>query len=391
MYDAQGSIVCRSCLEDHYNHSDCMDTYLSSDAAREVYDSAYALRREQQDDYCTHSWGRSNLRTWDGLFVTQNAYDELYDEDRDEDDEDRDEDNDGLVDYHSSFRNFREQNSTPAVPALGVELEVYAEDRGDCVESVKNEMPNDWIFERDASLCESYGFEIISQPYGPTEWAEHAVNLLRTLNNNDACGYSGDAGSGYGIHINVHRRNLSPLQEARLMMFLLVDSNREFVKSIAQRDQIYGSSLHQIGSIMAPTIAKIGGLHTRTKRKPQGLGKYCPLNLNNDIAEFRLFQSTLYLPSFMKNLEFVWALVEWTNVRATTGTSTDHMQFVMWLGATSERIQRYPHLVAYLRKPSFLGIGFEARIKNTWRHLLPVTTTKSHDVVSGNADLRLAA
>lgn len=391
--DSGSDDVCESCISSHYRWSECMDAYIHDDDSEDVYEDADSFHQGHQDDVCTRAWGRNNLRIWSGSFVTDEAYDELDNEDDDDDDDDEDEDeprNDGLNGYHNSYRNFVEVNETPKIPALGVELEVYCEERGDVVTALKDALPDDWLYERDGSLSERYGFEIISQPYGPNEWAEHADTLLTTLADNTAKGYSTPAGSGYGIHINVHRRHLSGLQEARMLMFLLTTSNRDFVTAIAQRSKMYGGDAHQIGQYTKPSISKLGGITTGSK-KPRGLGKYSPLNMNGDIAEFRLFQSTLHRPSYMKNLEFVWALIEWTSTTAATGTATDHTQFVKWLGATSERVQRYPNLVAYIRKPSFMGIGFESSIKNTWKHLLPVTTTKSHDVVSGDADLRLAA
>ena len=124
--------------------------------------------------------------------------------------------------------------------------------------------------------------------------------------------------------------------------------------------------------------------------KPRGLGKYSSLNLHDGIAEFRLFQSTLHLPSFMKNLEFIWALIEWTNLKSATGAVWQHDKFIAWLGKLHGAETRYPYLFAFLRKPSYSGIGFDS-IKNVWGHLIPPQTTKSLDVVTGDADRRLAA
>lgn len=376
--------VCSSCIESSYRWSSCMEEYILEDNAFPLYLSMRAYRNEAADDWCTRAYGDSYHYSYVDCFVDSDVYYELTEDGIDESRED----DDGLMGYHSSDRNFIERNATPSVPALGVELEVYADDRHSSVHAAKD-ATNNWYFERDSSLDDYHGFEIISQPYGPTEWPEQAKNVLDALMESSACAYSHpDKHNNYGIHVNVHRKHFTGLQEARMLMFLLDTGNAEFVRAIAQRQAIYGSG-QNFGTIEKPTVRAIGGIDYN--KKPYSLGKYSPLNLHGNLAEFRLFQSTLHYPSFMKNLEFVWALIEWTSVKSATGNSFSHIDFIRWLAAKPTSEQQYPHLLAFLRKPSFMGKRYTERIRNTWSHLLPKQTTKSLDVVSGEPDLRLAA
>jgi hypothetical protein len=95
-----------------------------------------------------------------------------------------------------------------------------------------------------------------------------------------------------------------------------------------------------------------------------------PLNLKTDrydkeLAEFRIFQSTLVPHRIQKNMEFVWALCAWT--RQPSGISWDHRDFCAWLGQNQKE---YPTLTEYLRKETYTVKGSKGSIPNTWAPLL---------------------
>lgn len=178
-------------------------------------------------------------------------------------------------------------------------------------------------------------------------------------------------------------------------MMLLCDArNLPFVLAIAQRDAVYSAQI-DIGHFQKPRVVEINGnsrrfntnyrsttsingrTTTSTRNKIAGAGKYAPVNWkNNDVAEFRLFQSTLHTQSFMKNLEFVWALIAWTKPETASGSSTDHRDFIRWLDTPQHRAD-YPNLVAYLSRRRFWAIdpdgtrGFD----NTWLDLIAYPNT----------------
>lgn len=354
-----GRRVCEDCAGSSYRYSERMDEYIPESDAHPVYYSVQAWRNEDAGDYTTNDYGRRHLNGNDsvGFFSDVDdwytAHGEYYGTDDDDDGRD------GLRDYHNSSRHFEEQVRTPALgPALGVELEVYAQDsRRGTVREIRESFP-DLILERDGSLDEDQGFEIVTQPMGVPEWEDYAKRLLSHLQDCNVVAYNDPAGDGYGIHVNIHRRHFSPLAEARIMMMMCSEENASFVRAVAQREAIYRGDV-DIGQYESDnlTVGSLGSLRPRphpehAQRKIYGRGKYAPVNWQDNIAEFRIFQSTLSLDSFMKNLEFVWALHAWTKPESATGSSFDHKDFVRWLN-TSARRRQYPHLVKYLSRKSF--------------------------------------
>lgn len=388
-YDINGERICASCRENDYVWSECQNGYIQEDYAHRVYSSARNHEHDNSGDYCTWRYGQRNYYEYDGSFFTdQWERDEAagYHDDDEYDDDDAPSGG-RLSDYHGAYRNFVERNASNAYPALGIELEVYAKDDRASAVSELRELYSDLILERDGSLDCDQGFEIITQPYGREEWNEFAPNLTKTLIDLDVIGFNDPAGSNYGIHVTVHRRFFSPLAEARIMMFLTSVENTKFVQAIAQRSQIYGAdsgrgfgsyrkgqSLRNINQEGLRTVWHRDGKEydrngrERYQKKIRGYGKYCPVNWKTNLAEFRIFQSTVNPSSFMKNLEFVWALHAWTKPEAATGSSFNHADFVQWLN-TPERRREFPFLTAFLSKKKFYGTNYDP-IHSSWHHLM---------------------
>ena len=112
------------------------------------------------------------------------------------------------------------------------------------------------------------------------------------------------------------------------------------------------------------------------QKKLYGAGKYCPINWKGDIAEFRLFCSTLNTTSFMKNLEFVWALVAWTKPEAATGSTWMHTDFLNWLNTPANR-KEYPNLITYLSKTKYPMFG-GGSVESTWTTLMVKPLNEAH-------------
>lgn len=393
--DVEGNRICQSCIDgDRYVYSGCMGEYLDRDHAYPVFDNCRSARDDEADDYCTRSWGRANLYE-----IAHDEHSYAYMSDCDEacewnDEGGDEEDCDGrssdspryLPDYHSAPQRrqnyYAEVNSTPSVPALGLEVEVYAPDRGDALEFLRdhsNTLISDMIYERDGSLHEDKSFEVVTRPMGRSEWATFGPELCKALNAAGTYGYNTPNDSTrYGIHVNLHRRHLSALAEARIMMFLCAEQNGEFVRAVAQRASIYHpdmdmgalghdrQKIERIGGRRDPETYSAKHVRSRFAGKVYGVGKYAPLQLKDspDVAEFRLFQSTLNAKSFMKNIEFVYALWAWTKPVAGTGSSWDYTEFLTWLNKPQNR-KDYPHLVEFLSRKSFRIKGGYS-VQNTW-------------------------
>ena len=369
--------ICEGCRDGSYLYSECMDTYIPEDDAISVYDSTRSYHNGSADDYCTQRYGRNNFDEYDDAFFSDSdAYYEVRGED--EDDEDSDEDrpsNEGLCGYHSGYRDFTEINRTGKYPSLGAEIEVYCNERADVVSALKD--IGGLVLERDGSLDDYNGFEIITKPYGREEWGHMVESIFNTLQEHEAVGYNEPAGSNYGIHLTVHRRFLSPLSEARIAMFLVDEVNQNFVRAIAQRAQIYSAQYGVgMGAVVNPNLRSVSDGLTKSYSGPNydiaksgkiyGKGKYCPVNFKENLAEFRIFQSTTNPVSFVKNLEFVWALIKWTN--ASTGCSHDHRDFLLWLNTPQQRSE-FPVLSTFLSKRVFYGTNFTPII-SSWQALM---------------------
>ena len=368
--DDSGDMWCDSCVDQSAEWSELMEEFISHGATRGYYDNWRAYSRGDVSYYVTRAFAsRQGYYTIGGAYVSEEVYDE-YRLSIDGDDDEY-EDSDGLMGYHDSDRNFVEVNSDKSRPALGVELEVYVDgSRRKAVEAVRNAMPRDTYLERDGSLDDDQGFEIITQPYGMKEWRELAPKMLSTCKEYDIVGYDTPGDESYGIHISVARAGLTRLQEVRMAMFLESEVNAHFVRAIAQRWNTYNSS-DQVGIGSKPEGTKVRSLGTKSyagdgKLRWTSESRYVPLNLKYSIAEFRIFQSTTFLPSYMKNLEFVWALIEWTNPATASGTTWSHVDFTKWLGSRPDAEKDFPNLMSYLRKPEYRVKNYEYVIKNSW-------------------------
>lgn len=386
--------VCESCIDDNYRWSNYDDQYLHTDDACPLYESTRRWRERNPDDWILPESGRDIYDEHPDeprIFFDEGTYYELFGSPDEEDDHEdcscsvcRDaresERNPGgrLDQYHTASRDFTEKVTAGSpYPALGVELEVYCEQRGDAVAAVRA-VGDGHICERDGSLSDDYGFEVVTKPFGKPEWDGVAQRLLDACKAHNVLGYNALRGT-YGIHVTVHRRHLSALQEARIMMLLSAAENYDFVRVIAQRSSIYGGDGAPLNIGSHPKLRQklsiLGGVG-RTElyderrgyyyeKKLRGVGKYAPVHLKGKLAEFRIFQSTTFLPSFMKNLEFVWALIEWTSPKAATGTSWHHEDFCRWLGARPMARHDYPNLMAYLQRQAYVVKG-GAKVTNTW-------------------------
>lgn len=388
-HNVDDEIICNRCIRDYYVYSECQNTYIHCDYARSVYTCLRSWRNGGADDCCSERYGNLNFHEYDGGYFSdeddwyeacsENGY--LDDEDEDEDRDDYDErprNESHLAGWHGTARNFVEKNASQAYPALGAELEVYIPNRDPFVGVTRPLFESDLILESDGSLCSHHGIEMISHPLGREEWDEFAPRWLKHVQDYGGLGYNEPAGDRYGIHLTIHRKNFSPLAEARIAMFLSSTDNAQFVRAVAQRNQIYAADNGLgIGRMMRPQLSVVSpngfderynDRNGRTEMKMRGRGKFCPVNFKGDLAEFRIFQSTTNIVSFQKNLEFVWALWAWTKTETASGNSHNYKDFVLWLNKRQQRKQ-FPTLIKFLSKKVFYGANFPP-ITSPWHSLM---------------------
>lgn len=395
----ENELICEDCQQGgSFSWSEEMQCWISNRRARRFYATQRMYDRGDWD-YITNSYAHRNDIYWNDTadgFIGEDVYIEP-------DEEEPEYSRQGLREYHNTRRTFNVSQRNPhaiyrSMPPLGLELELWSPDRGCTVDGFRNDfvMIGELIMETDGSLDKYHGMELVTDPLGYDEWRDigPAMCAQAVLTNCVAYNHP-DTNNNYGIHITLHRSYLSPLQEARMFLFTVALENADFIRVIAQRASIYHADI-EIGAIgkSDQNIRCVGGLqHQMAGRKIMGRGKYAPINFKDHLAEIRIFQATLHSESFMKNLEFVWALVEW--LKNTSGSSWHHEKFVCWFCAQPQARAHYPHLWLYLKRPSYRVKNHPEVIRNTWLEFYPAPPRpklgESFVVIHPADDMLLAA
>lgn len=108
----------------------------------------------------------------------------------------------------------------------------------------------------------------------------------------------GTSGSNIGMHVHVSRKRLTELQIGKILVFINLPENKEFITGIAGRDSYQYARLCDDKKI--------------TSAKYQE-GRYEAINLmKGTTVEFRIFASTLDKDTFLERLEFVKATLDFT-------------------------------------------------------------------------------
>ena len=176
--------VCHTDDEDDVFHTNCGDSFHADeqedcDIVWCDYDELYAYqsdceygyinRREEgyffRDDSdwvcCDDVYYRtSDVAAYNDVYYYDSVNEYRHIDDRPDDDDDDDDDG-YLAQYHSGSREWRVDKTTPWT--MGFEVEKEDKDvRRSCFH---DDLPNDWTKERDGSLSDSSGFELISPVY----------------------------------------------------------------------------------------------------------------------------------------------------------------------------------------------------------------------------------
>lgn len=239
--------------------------------------------------------------------------------------------------------------ATPAYKiALGVELELDKLTQK-AIPLLKKHLGHHAIFKRDGSV--SNGVEICTAPASldihkkefKTFFENHAETGLKATNN---C----------GLHVHVDRSKLKQTQIAKILMFMNHSENNTFIENIAgrkannycEREQhTWDTTIHK----------KSGSKYTRVNLAP------------TETIEFRLFASTLDEKQFNRCLEFVQAVVDYTQ-------SGEHEYSV-------KEITKKEHFISYTDKHKH----FYPTLHN---FLHPELKTKTNPTISTGAPILCA-
>jgi hypothetical protein len=200
-------------------------------------------------------------------------------------------------------------------------------DKTDAVRRVQQQARQWCIVKEDGSL--NNGLEIVSVPASLRWHRENVVPFLATAQSY----LSGWPHNDCGIHVHVGKKQLSELQQSRLVRFMHGDANQRFLTGVAGRDP---NTYCNRGGV----VKSVGAF-----KQEQHIGRYQALNFstrNYKTIEFRIFRSNVSPAGFMKNLEFVHAACQWA--RFTSDRDLGHASLIDYV--RKER-HAYPSLVRF--------------------------------------------
>lgn len=191
-------------------------------------------------------------------------------------------------------------------------------------------------YKRDGSL--SSGFEIVTHPFS---WDFYTENRTRIGAMIDAAHANGlRALRTCGIHIHMTKKAFTYGHLYKFVKFIYDTKNRSFMVELSQRGQ--ESSYAAFRASDTSAIPKLA------KRKNNVSGdRHSAVNCTGqNTIEVRFFGSTTNKMSFFKNIEFVYALYEYT--RNCSFKDLQVVDFLHWL-AQRANANKYRNLALWLK------------------------------------------
>ena len=241
----------------------------------------------------------------------------------------------GVSSYHYGMR----PDWWKGAQGIGMELEINCNDR----DKLAQKISLDIVTERDGSLHENKGIELIGGPYsckdyqdGKTPWKE-TVEYAKHIG---AEGHDAKGGSNlYGIHLSISRSLFSTLHAAKFIVFFNQQSS--LVKLVAQRGVIYHGNYGLRPDIKTTVTEKLDldaydHVDKRCKKKKKTIqtGKYEPVFADEKRLEVRVFRSNLRWDRILKNIEFVQAVFDFTRdcgISIIADAKKGTTEFLNWL------------------------------------------------------------
>ena len=215
---------------------------------------------------------------------------------------------------------------SPGVCYLGVELETIVKSSADYDDEAGKivDMLGDFVYLKQDSSLGDRGIEIVSHPA-----TLEAHRKLWEDFHNDTPALVSWGNSACGLHVHASRDGLTDLQISKIVCFVNAEPNKAYVVNLAGRESSYAKlKPKRIGN----------GCNSQTDRREA-------VNLQNDeTIEFRLFKGNLKRAGFLKCLEFVQAIIEYTQPASRSiADSLDYAKFIAWV---TENSKRFPELHA---------------------------------------------
>lgn len=239
-------------------------------------------------------------------------------------DPDEDDDGNAIPAYHQADRAWSVATArVAAIAYYGLEIELCFENEHDRLDYYE-EMgfpTGDLAAERDGSLDEEEGLEVISRPFTLFELRQPRNPLQRAMELAERYEVVSPCPTGYGVHVTTNAQRLGRDHRRRL-----VDATydmRPLTEFVAGRKN--DADYYNYGNKVS-----------------RGGCKYTAINERSDGSfEFRVFRGTAQWSVLLSYVEFVDALTEWTrNPANPTHGPIGQALFRAWVHATG----RYPAL-----------------------------------------------
>ena len=239
------------------------------------------------------------------------------------DDPDDFEDDCTIPGYHDADRPWSVATVRSApIAYYGLEIELYFDSEHDRLDYYEETgfPTSDLTAERDGSLDEDAGLEVISRPFSLVELRQHQNPLQQAMELADRYDVASPSPSGYGVHITTNAQRLAGDHRRRL-----IDATydmRALTEFVAGR--------------------KCNHDYYSYNKAGRGGEKYTAINERSDGSfEFRVFQGTPEWRVLLSYVEYVDALTEWTrNPANPTQGPVGQALFRAWTQSTG----RYPAL-----------------------------------------------
>jgi hypothetical protein len=188
---------------------------------------------------------------------------------------------------------------------FGIELEVERNGSDTSKSSMAKLIENDaYYLKNDGSLSD--GFEIVTHPMTFSFIQQNkSIVFSKMLSLLSVKGYRSYDSDTCGMHIHLSKKAFGTWQLYRFIKFFV--DNKDFVTSISQRKS------EQLNKWATIEEEDDNSIIYKAKKKDGNSKRYVAINLQNDkTIELRIFRGTLNHMSFMKNIEFAYALFNFT-------------------------------------------------------------------------------
>jgi hypothetical protein len=261
--------------------------------------------------------------------------------------------------YHHGYRSWsRPRGSTKRL--YGVELEILCSTRGDARQQVRKAATELGLaFEIDGSLDRDYGMEIVGPPMSYEEATNPDGVWCKFLGEIQGKATGWDAGTGYGMHVNLNAHAFTVTQLSKFVNFIC--SNSQLVQAVAGRtatQHCQPALAKDLGGLKSAIISHSRSASVRTLANHFHVGeggrlripaatmnKYLACSIRGeDRVEVRCYRSTIRWDRFKRNIQFADSVHNYV-CQASNQVYLEPIHYVRWM---STQQQQYPELCSFL-------------------------------------------